>query len=148
MSFALYKMNRNGFPTLFGDSLFDSVFDSLFNTEPLTRRTFVSHSLSPQFDVRKINDDNFSGHEIAIAAPGVDKGDIDVSVKDGVLSVSYNKKQESDNGFSCSAFSRSWTVPDGVNVEDIAASYKQVILTLKVPTGKSPTSDEYKIEVN
>lgn len=78
---------------------------------------------------------------IELAAPGLEKEDFKINVEDKTLSISVEKeekKEEDDNKytkkeFSYTAFSRSFNLPDTINIEKIEASYKKGILIVHLP---------------
>lgn len=78
--------------------------------------------------------------ELEVAAPGLSKKDFMVTAEGGVLTVSSESKQEKEEKekdytrkeFSYSSFSRSFTLPENVNEEDIKASYEDGILKLSI----------------
>lgn len=80
--------------------------------------------------------------EISMAAPGLSRKDFNVSVDQGVLTISSEKKEESETkekGFtrqeySFSSFSRSFVLPDSVKEDDVNARYVDGVL--KVTLGK------------
>lgn len=86
--------------------------------------------------------------------PGVDKKDINVDVKDGVLTLtgerSYEKdvKEESyhrkERAFG--KFHRSFTLPEGLDPEKIGADYKDGILRIEIP--KAEEKKPKKIEIH
>jgi HSP20 family protein len=94
----------------------------------------------PRVDIRDEKD------VITVAAelPGVERDQLSVKVENGVLTLSGQKKQESEtqeNGFYRSecvygTFQRSFTVPDTVDTEKIDAEYKDGVL--KVWLHKKP----------
>ena len=84
----------------------------------------------------KENDKNF---DIEIAAPGFSKKDFNISIENGVLHLSAEKKEkieeEEDNytrrEFRFNSFERTLTLPETVNEDDnIDATYKHGILKL------------------
>lgn len=75
-----------------------------------------------------------------IAAPGLAKEDFKVNIEDKTLTVSAEKKTETQEGdkqlrreFAYFTFSRAFTLPETVAVEDIKATYNAGILTLTLP---------------
>lgn len=113
-------------------SIFDSMFDEMLNTRPTARQDSAVkiNSLEDRTD-------------ISIAAPGVKKDEFDISIKEGVLTVSYAQStEENERTFSQNAFARSWSLPEGTKTKDIAAKYNAGILTLSV---KKPKKVEPKI---
>lgn len=79
--------------------------------------------------------------KLTFEIPGLEKSEIKVLVKDNVLSVTAERKVETEhneNGFtrkefSVGQFSRSFTLPDTVNVEKVSADYKDGLLVVELP---------------
>ena len=78
---------------------------------------------------------------LELAVPGMDKKDLRIEVKDDVLTISSEHKEERDEDlegyrrreFSYSSFCRSFYLPEDVNGEKIGASYKDGILNVEIP---------------
>ena len=93
------------------------------------------------------------GLELTIELPGMDEKDVSVSVIDGVLTVSGEKKFESEQkdrsyhfverGYG--SFSRSIQLPGTVKAEDIKADMSKGVLKVSIPTPAKPEAK--KIEV-
>lgn len=92
---------------------------------------------SPRMDVR----DTDQGLEITVELPGIDRKDVKIAVEDGVLTISGEKKTETEthdaeyrvSERSYGAFSRSITLPSGVAADKIEASMRDGVLTLTAP---------------
>ena len=73
--------------------------------------------------------------------PGLDKEAIDISLDDGVLTLAGERKLEEateGEGFrrferSHGSFSRSFSLPQGVDVENVSAEFANGVLTLTLP---------------
>jgi HSP20 family protein len=73
--------------------------------------------------------------------PGLDAGDVNIEVEDNVLTVSGTRKVEHETqreGFyrlerASGDFRRSLTLPEGVKLEDIAASFDKGVLEIRIP---------------
>jgi HSP20 family protein len=107
---------------------------------------------SPTVDIEE--DDN--NYLIRADVPGVDKKDIDVRLDNGVLSITGEKKVEKETGKGskqhrteryCGSFSRRFTLPTAIRPDKVDASYKDGVLTVKVPKAENarPKSIEIKI---
>jgi len=93
------------------------------------------------------------GLELTVELPGMEEKDVDVSVSDGLLTVSGEKKFESEHqdksyrfverGYG--SFSRSLPLPETVKAEDIKASMTKGVLKVIIPTPAKPQAK--KIEV-
>lgn len=84
------------------------------------------------------------GYTIALAAPGMKRDDISVDLQDRILTIKGESKCEREEKdaneknvlhreFCYSTFSRSFTLPEGINAEKVEANYADGILTVNVP---------------
>ena len=104
--------------------------------------TEIRRTLSPKLDVAETKDK----YEIKAEMPGIDEKDIDVSMNDGVLTISGEKKTEAesdDKGYwlkECSygSFSRSVRLPENIADDKIVAKFDKGVLMIDVPK-KEPT---------
>lgn len=77
--------------------------------------------------------------------PGLDRDDIAIEIKDGVLTVSGERKVEHDDsaeGYyrmerASGSFSRSVSLPDGIDAERIAADFDRGVLEVSIPKPKA-----------
>ncbi len=84
------------------------------------------------------NEDNFT---VEVAAPGLDKKDFNVTVEDDILTISAERKDESEDKsgtftrreFNYTSFSRSFHLPETCDSEKINAHYKDGMLMLEIP---------------
>ena len=73
--------------------------------------------------------------------PGVDKKDIHVDVKEGILTLSGERSYENEvkdekyhrKERAYGKFSRSFTLPEGLDTEKIVADYKDGVLKVEIP---------------
>ena len=72
--------------------------------------------------------------------PGMREDDVSIELENNVLSISGERKHESAEGKGFyrleragGAFSRSLTLPEGVDAEAIAASFQDGVLELRIP---------------
>ena len=116
--------------------LFDAFMTPFEGTE-------IRRTLSPKLDVAETKDK----YEIKAEMPGMEEKDIDLSMDDGVLTISGEKKTEAesdDKGYylkECSygTFSRSIRLPENVADDKIAAKFNNGVLMIDVPK-KEPTA--------
>lgn len=107
--------------------------------------------ICPDFEVKESKD----GLQIAAELPGVSEKDIDISLANGVLTISGEKKSaETKDGEtyhiterSYGSFSRSLKLPYEPDEKTISASFKNGILNLTIPRPKSTKSHVHKIEI-
>ena len=94
-------------------------------------------------DWRPVVDIFDHGEKVVIKAelPGVDKKDIHVDVKDGILTLrgerSYENELKEENYHrkerAFGKFHRSFALPDGLNPDKIDADYKDGVLKIEIP---------------
>ena len=85
--------------------------------------------------------ENKNHYEVSLAAPGMRKDDFHIDVDGNLLTISAEKeekKEQNDNRytrteFNYTSFSRSFTLPEGVNKDKIDASYDNGLLKLVLP---------------
>jgi HSP20 family protein len=90
---------------------------------------------------------------LAADLPGLTADDVTIDVKDGVLSISGERTLErevKEGGYarverSRGSFKRSLTLPEGTDVEAIAASFENGVLEVKIP--KPVASQPRRIEI-
>jgi HSP20 family protein len=125
-------------------SLLDSFFmDDFFNDR------FTPFSSFAGVDVIK----NDNGYELHVDLPGVNKDDIVIDMKDDILSIKVESKEEKETKEknyvirqrSSRQFSRSFKVA-GVQEDNISALYENGVLTLNLPF-KEKIEVSRKIEV-
>jgi HSP20 family protein len=112
-------------------------FDRLFDQLGASWVGAADVDLTTRMDVR----DTDKGLEITLEAPGVDQKDVKISVEDNVLTVSGEKKSESEkkgadyrvSERAYGAFSRSIGLPSSVDAEKITASMDRGVLKIVAP---------------
>jgi HSP20 family protein len=91
---------------------------------------------------------------LRVEVPGISEKDIDLKVEGSVLTVRGERKPEPESegivyhqveGFYGN-FSRSFSLPETIDAENISASYRNGILTVKVP--QKPEVQPRTIKVN
>lgn len=135
-------------PTVFGtlqreiDRLFDDITPHFATGRDLSE-------VRCRMDVADTKD----GIELTVELPGLDEKDVDVTVADGLLTVSGEKKFETEQkdknyrfverGYG--AFSRSIALPEGVKPDDIKATLNKGVLKVVVPTPAKPEAKKIAV---
>jgi HSP20 family protein len=73
--------------------------------------------------------------------PGLDKDDVSIEIKDGVLTVSGERRTERERkseGFyrverAFGSFSRSLSLPEGIDAEKVSADFDKGVLEVRIP---------------
>jgi HSP20 family protein len=92
--------------------------------------------------------------QLKLEVPGIDQKDLDVKVENNVLTVSGERKfekEEKEENFRrverrYGSFTRSFTLPNTVNPEDVSADYSNGVLKIKL--GKRAEAKPKQIKVN
>ncbi len=137
------------------DRLFDDFSSgfwrgSLFDMSP-SRGAEATFRTMPAVDVAETD----KAYEITAELPGLDEKNIEVKLANGVLSIKGEKQEEKEEKQkdyyrrerSFGSFERSFQVPDDVEEEEIAASFKNGILSVTLPKSAEAQKPTKKIEV-
>lgn len=112
--------------------------------------SFLDGAWSPAVDVVQ-QDDHY---QVRVDLPGMKRDDIDVTIHGNTLTISGEKKRQSEtkeeNLYRAERyygkFSRSLTLPTAVDAEKIAATYRDGVLEIKVPKTEEARARMIKIE--
>ncbi len=126
-------------------------FHNLF-AEPNAQTEAKADTWNPAVDISE-TDDTF---EVRAELPGLTQDDVNVSVRDNVLTLRGEKRQEqTDDGKNYrrverhyGSFQRAFTLPPNVDADAITATYRDGVLTLTVPKAEEVKPKEIPIEVN
>lgn len=130
----------NQMPRLFDRFFENDLFDMPSHTLSRTNSTVPAVNI-------KENKDSF---EVEMSAPGFEKNDFKVELDHQLLTISSEKRTENEEKedehftrreFSYQSFSRSFTLPESADSEQISAKYENGILTLSIPK-----KDEAKVK--
>lgn len=127
-------MNLIRYNTDYVPTTFSSLVDRFFN-DSLTRSG--GSSFVPKVDIIE----NENSYELHVAAPGLNKEDFNIEVKDNYLTVSGERKftnDKKDKNFHAietqyGSFSRSFVLPENIDGAKINARYNNGILEVLVP---------------
>lgn len=102
-------------------------------SDPTQFQKRAIHSEFPKYDVEE-NEKNF---KLSFDLPGVKKDDLSIEVKDGLVTISGERKNESKaesySGRFHGTFERSFSLPDNINTDAIEAHYEDGVLHLALP---------------
>ena len=139
-------MSLSHFDPLANIRLFEDAFTRLLS-EPAGSRPWA-----PAVDIYETENDLVLKADV----PDVDLKDIDVRVENQTLTISGERKFEqerTDKGYhrlerSYGHFQRSFAVPNTFDTDNIAASYKNGVLTVALPKKAAAKPRQIKIEAN
>jgi HSP20 family protein len=137
---------RRHLPVLTAD--IDAAFDRML-------RSWASPDLTSEFDWNPSVDIAETKDDIVVKAeiPGVKSDDIDVTVEDGRLILSGEKRQEEvDEGEnyyraerSYGSFRRIFSLPSQADTDNVEASYNEGVLTVTIP--KTEVAKGKKVDI-
>jgi HSP20 family protein len=131
MSTSALTKKESILPSLFGD-LFKP-WNELFDGDQQWPGTFRSPAVNISQQEKQF--------ELTLAAPGLKKEDFKINVEGDILTISSEKentveeqqKKFTRKEYSYSSFSRSFTLPEEIDVEKIEASYEDGVLKISLP---------------
>lgn len=125
------------------------LFGSFFDVQPSRRRAFASRWI-PAMDLVETDD-----HYVLTAdLPGVRPEDVKIAVEDDVLTVSgeralsHESREEGVHRVERASgeFSRSLTLPAGVDPQQVRASFEHGVLEVRIP--KPQDSKPHRVEIS
>jgi len=134
------------------DSELDHVFDDFFG-RPFIILPFQRgmHEFTPRLDVFETDHDV----KVTVEIPGMDEKDIEVSINNGILSISGEKSSEREekNGQyhrmerSYGSFRRDVSMPSEVDENKVGATFSKGVLEVTLPKITEENRKSRKIEV-
>ena len=116
-----------------------------------SRQSQLFSGWTPALDLYQNNDNIVAVVEL----PGMRKEEIEISLQDGTLSISGERKEErsNENGAtrterSTGKFRRSITLPTRVDANKVNATYKDGILTVTLPKAEEAKPKQIQINLN
>ena len=140
-------------PKLFGENLFDDFFEDF---GAIRRAPETPARRIPGFNVMSTDiKESADGFKLSIDLAGYNKDDINVSLKDGVLTINAEIRKDTDEKDENTKYirreryfgraSRSFYVGELITEEDIKAKYEDGVLNLFVPKKEiKPVVEERK----
>ena len=125
--------------------LFNTFFDSPSNGAPALRRWI------PAMDVTETDEQ----YVLRADLPGISESDVNVELDDNVLTISGERKSETEQRSkgvyrverASGSFSRSVTLPEGVDAESIQANFDNGVLEIRIPKPEQPKPRKVQISV-
>jgi HSP20 family protein len=112
----------------------------------------MGFSFSPRVDIYADEKNIFIQAEI----PGINKADMKISLQDNILTISGTKKKRDEknedkqyfrNEIIYGDFSRSFSLPDDINPDNVEAVFENGVLKIKVGKEEVKTAKEKNIEI-
>lgn len=145
---ALIKFPTKAVNTDIVNPFINSIFDNLFNDSFITDRLVTR---IPAVNITETEREFL----VELAAPGLQKSDFKINVDKNIISISVEKSEErttedklySKKEFSYNSFTRSFTLPEIVDHNNIEATYENGILKVKIGKKEEAVVAKRLIEV-
>ena len=138
------KLNNRSLPRTF-----DTVFSDLFSG--------FAGGINEALNTIPVNvHESKDAYHLEVSAPGLNKEDFTVNLENGLLTISYEKKDEAKSSddyktlrreFNYRSFKRNFTLNDDVNAENIQAKYENGILKVYLPKTEPAQSGNRQISI-
>lgn len=142
------------------DRMFDNFFEDF--SWPFSRRSYRPLNLlirenEPIFRTPLANIKDLEDHfEISAELPGLEKINIELTIKDDVMEIKGEHKEETKEEkegqlvrreYHSSSYYRAFNLPENIDKEKIDANLDKGILTVKIPKVTPPKPEKKKIEI-
>lgn len=118
--------------TFYKDQIFKDVLDTFFE-KPMSTIGSSTKIVSREDD-----------YVVFLAVPGLTKNDLAISVKDGLLSVSYKKDESDEKEYSfVSSFKKTYSIPEDVSDKDISGKVENGVLVISLPRSKKKSLERF-----
>ena len=129
---------------------YNNFFDDFFSGNFFDTDNYEPVDWSPRMEVEESENEFLLNVEV----PGMSKKDVDISVKENVITISGEKKSQERkkesayylNEIHYGRFSRSFRLPGNVDVDKIKGTWNEGVLTVQIP--KTELAKPRKIEIN
>ncbi|MEJ5995292.1 Hsp20/alpha crystallin family protein [Pedobacter sp. Du54] len=129
-----------------------SMMEDFWNVDSFFNKPMFNGSLLPAVNVRDLKD----GYQLEVSAPGFKKDDFNVSIENGMLTISADNVEESKQEkedytrkeFSRSSFQRSFTLPDNIDEGKIKAKYEDGLLHISLKKSDKALKEAKKVKID
>ncbi len=123
----------------------------LFDAEPPMRSAGVSGALLPAVDVSESD----TAYTVSAELPGLEEKDVEVTLTGDTLVIKGEKRSQTEEKTanyhlserSYGTFQRAFTLPDGVDRNNVTAEFAKGVLKLTLPKTPAAKAEQRKIEV-
>ncbi len=133
------------------DVMHPTLFDDFFKLMPVD---LYAEELYPKVDVHEDDKAVYVKAEL----PGIDEKDLNITLKENVLTISGEKKEEKTEGDkrksywycerSFGSFTRTLALPDGIKRDDVNATYKNGVLEIVLQKAEAEQPKKITVNVN
>lgn len=131
---------------------FGNLFNELLNEIPVAARSFgQDFTAFPQTNIHETPE----AYHLELNAPGRTKEDFKIQVEQGLLTISFEKKESVQSEdyktvrreFEFRSFKRSFSVDDKINADGIEAKYENGVLKLLLPKKEESKQSTRQINI-
>lgn len=154
MAFDLPSLRSVFSPSRRSSTDIDNMLDDFFNNfENQFRRSLLSRNETDFYPLLDVSETN-SHYTVELDIPGVKKEDININVDNNILTIRGKKEMDKDHKDSnyysrerfYGDFTRSMTLPSGVNTDKIDADFNNGVLIIKMPKNKATSTKTIEIK--
>jgi HSP20 family protein len=143
----LVKVNNSGL-----QKPFSSLVDEFFNEFPVLGKTWNDSFEFPPVNIHETADT----YHLELNVPGRNKEDFKINVENGLLTIGYEKKEETKSDdyktvrreFSYRSFKRSFTVDQLIDATGIQAKYENGLLKILLPKREETKQSNRQINID
>jgi len=129
--------------------IFDNLLDELFNVN--WNNGAKENAAQPPVNIAETKD----AYHLELNVPGRNKEDFKVNIENNLMTISYEKPEEKRDEelkhirreFSFKSFSRTFSIDNKINVENIQAKYENGLLKFLLPKKEEPKKEVKQIPV-
>jgi HSP20 family protein len=133
------------------NQMFENFFDDPWSLRPFETFNSSLSTFVPRLELKEMDADL----KVFVELPGMDEKDVQVNLENQVLTISGEKKSETtdkSDGYyrserSYGAFQRQVALPEGVNEDDVNATFKNGVLTVTLPKRQVVNASTKKITI-
>ena len=123
----------------------NSLFNLFDNIEKSFDYNFQGNFIKPKALINELDD----SYVISLEMPGVSKKDVDITINNDVINIKSQRKENDSKDFYLeNQYSRSFYIPDNVNIDKIKAKSLNGILTINIPKLKKIKKNIKKIDIS
>ncbi len=154
---AIMRWRQPELPTFPSDILniqreINRMFDSFFRSgREEEGQSMLPSAWTPATDVAEHDNE----YVVRLELPGVKKDDVKITMRENVLTISGEKRQEKETGEAShhrvervyGSFQRSFTLPTNVKADRIDAEYKDGVLNITLPKAEEAKPKQIEVKV-
>ncbi len=154
---AIMRWRQPELPTFPSDILniqreINRMFDSFFRgSREEEEQSLLPSAWTPATDIAEHDDE----YVVRLELPGVKKEDVKITMRENVLTIQGEKRQEKETGGEShhrvervyGSFQRSFTLPTTVKADKIDAEYKDGVLNVTLPKAEEAKPKQIEVKV-